>query len=123
MRGTHGEIRNREIPYSTDYPHTALARLERINAGEEGNLEGLTLREILFQGRALYRNPYPCVRLSDEELAVSTALRRMAHGVATRTPGACYSLADACEDRYLDLLMERAIASGEAVRSEVQPWH
>lgn len=33
-----------------------------------------------------------------------------------------YSLAEACQDRYLDLMMEQAIESGEKVRTEKQAW-
>lgn len=33
-----------------------------------------------------------------------------------------YSLAEACQDRYLDILAARAAETGQPVRSQPQPW-
>lgn len=123
VRGTRGEIRDDAVRFLTDYPNVAFARLERISGGEQGSLHPPGLREIQFAGRSLYRNPNPGARLSDEELAVAETLRRMVKFAQDRKPGSCYSLANACEDRYLDLLMEDSIRTGSPVSSTPQLWH
>ena len=58
--------------------------------------------------------------LSDEEIAIGTCLLRMADYAQGGEP--FYALAEAAQDRYLDLLMERALANGEAVTSQPQVW-
>jgi len=34
-----------------------------------------------------------------------------------------YSLAEACQDRYLDIKMKEAETSGKEVRTKQQPWY
>jgi hypothetical protein len=34
-----------------------------------------------------------------------------------------YSVAEACQDRYIDLLMQEAVQTGVVVKSARQPWH
>jgi len=121
VRGTHGEIRDLEVRTADERGRIALGRLERIQTGMEGNLEGMALREIQFQGRRVWANPFFPARLSDEEIAIAECLRRFAGHADPATPSS-YSLAAACEDRYLDLLWEQARDSGETVQWEPQPW-
>jgi hypothetical protein len=94
--------------------------LRRINAGENGNLEGYHLRGILAGDQWLYENPYAPGRLSDDEIAVATCLERMAMYVAGGP--AFYSGAEAAQDHYLSLLMDQAVQTGEPVVARRQPW-
>jgi len=92
----------------------------RHSAGENGNLEGNYLKGIQAGGEWWYRNPTIPAELSDDEIAVADLLLRMAEYV--QGGEAAYSLAEACQDRYLDILTAQALERGEPVRAEVQPW-
>jgi hypothetical protein len=59
-------------------------------------------------------------RLADDEIAIATALERMT-ACAQGGPDV-YSLAEAAQDRYIDILMEQALRNGQPVASEHQPW-
>ena len=75
----------------------------RHSAGVDGNLEGNYLKGIQAGGQWWYRNPLIPAELSDDEIAVAALLLRMAEYVdgGERTPTL---LAEACQDRYLDIL-------------------
>ena len=53
-------------------------------------------------------------------VAVADLLLRMADYAHGGDP--VYSLAEACQDRYLDILSARAAETGQPVRSQPQPW-
>jgi len=59
-------------------------------------------------------------RLSDDEIAVASCLA----GMDAYVDGGpdMYSLAEASQDHYLNLMIERAIASAEPVTTTRQPW-
>ena len=59
-------------------------------------------------------------RLTDDEIANAVTLDRMAHYVQTGEP--FYSLAEASQDRYLDLLIAEAAATGKEVSTTQQVW-
>jgi len=120
VRGERGEIQNDDVRWLRDFRTPSLTRLLRDDAGQGGNLEGWHHRGVQADGDWVYRNPFAPARLSDEEIAVAACL----DGMATWLEGGpgLYSFADAAQDQYLNLLMEQARASGEAVRSERQPW-
>lgn len=120
VRGERGEIRDDSVVYMSDHRTPISVALTRSNAGERGNLEGLHLRGILAGAEWLYVNPFAPARFSDEEIAIASCLGEMAAYVDGHPP--FYSLAEACQDRYLDLLIAEAAATGAPVRSEPQPW-
>lgn len=120
VRGERGEIVDERAVYLQDVVTPIVVTLTRHSAGINGNLEGHYLKGIQAGERWLYRNPLAPARLSDEEIAIGTCLLRMAEWVEGGAP--FYSLAEAAQDRYLDLLMERALATGEPVRSTPQVW-
>jgi hypothetical protein len=120
IRGERGEINNFELRYLKNpaaFIHTPFLRHD---AGHDGNLEGYYHRGITIEGEWIYQNPFPKARLSDEEIAIATCLVKMSQHVQG-APG-FYSLAEAAEDQYLALLMEKAVESGEAIESTPQPW-
>jgi predicted dehydrogenase len=120
VRGERGEINNAQVRYLQDFGTPISFDLRRQDAGEEGNLEGYFHRGILGGSEWLYRNPFAPARLTDEEVAIATALAKMADYVNGGPD--CYSLAEAAQDQYLALSIEQAITSGAAVRTTPQPW-
>ena len=70
--------------------------------------------------RVLWRNPFGDARLSDDELAVATALRAMRRFVTEGVP--FYGIADAAEDQYLSELVHEAARTGRLMRSGDRAW-
>ena len=120
VRGERGEIINQQASYLADYRTPIEVAFRRQEAGPDGNLEGYYLKGIVAGERWVYRNPFVPARLADDELAVASSLAGMAAYVAGGPE--VYPLAEACQDRYLDILIERAVASGETVSSQAQVW-
>jgi hypothetical protein len=94
--------------------------LKRITKGEEENQEGHYLEGIMAGERWVYRNPFIPGRLYDDEIAIASCLKKMGEYVAGGP--SFYSLAEASQDQYLSLMMEKAIRSGEVVKTVRQPW-
>jgi len=122
VRGEMGEIINLSANYLARFDIPIRAEIARQTAGANGNLEGLYLKGFTDGQSWLYRNPFAPARLTDDEIAVASVLARMAAHVRDDGP-APYPLAEACEDRYLDILIAEAAESGQPVESEPQPWH
>ena len=119
VRGVRGEMMNDEVTFLREREPVRLA-LRRSDAGQQGDLEGHYLRGIQLGHEWVYRNPLAPARLSDEEIAVGACLLGMAEYVAGGE--AFYPLAEACQDHYMDLIMARALESGQPVRSTPQAW-
>jgi predicted dehydrogenase len=120
VRGERGEINNEEIRYLVDYLTPVHCRLNRQNAGENGNLEGHYLKGILAGTEWAYRNPFVPGRLTDDEIAIATCLEKMAAYCAGGRE--FYGLREACQDHYLGLVVKQAIETGQTVRTETQSW-
>ncbi len=120
VRGSHGEIVDERVTFMRDERTPVRVDLMRHEAGPRGNLEGHHLKGVQFLDEWVYRNPFAGARLSDEEIAVATCLRRMADYVAGGEP--FYSLAHACQDHYLALVCEEACARGERITTQGQVW-
>ena len=120
IRGERGEIIDDQVTYLKDEVTPISARLERHEAGRNGNLEGLHLKAIQFQDDWVYRNPVLPARLSDEEIAVAQCVLDMQGYV--ENGNSFYSLAEACQDQYLALACTAAIESGDSVRTDAQIW-
>jgi predicted dehydrogenase len=120
-RGDRGEIANLTVRRLPAFDAPVEMELVRRDAGHAGNLEGYHHQGITLGEEWVYRNPFAPARLADDEIAVATCLDRMAASVRGEGPGG-YSLADASQDHYLSILMDRAATSGETVRAERMPW-
>lgn len=120
VRGDRGEIIDHEAVYLKDYATPIRIGFRRESAGPEGNLEGHYLKGIQAGEEWVYRNPLAPGELSDDEIAVGTCLLKMGEYAAGGP--SFYSLAEACQDRYLDIAMQEAVASGETVETETQVW-
>jgi predicted dehydrogenase len=120
VRGEKGEIDNSRMSYLRDFQTPVYVTLRRVDAGQDGNLEGYYHKGILAGEQWVYRNPFGPARLTDDEIAVATCLDRMAE-YAQGGPG-FYGLPEASQDHYLSLVMAQALKSGEGVVASRQPW-
>jgi predicted dehydrogenase len=120
VRGERGEIVDQRINVLADYATPQHLDFKRINKGENGNLEGYFLQGIMAGEQWVYQNPFATARLNDDEIAIAVSLARMAE-YAAGGPSS-YGLREASQDHYLALMIQQAIASGETVTTEVQPW-
>ena len=118
--GERGEIINRRATYLKDYLTAVRVSFDRHEAGPEGNLEGLYLKGIQAGEEWVYENPLVPARLTDDEIAVGSCLLRMSEYLETGQP--FYSLAEACQDTYLDLMGRKAIETGGPVETSSQSW-
>jgi len=120
IRGERGEIVNDTVHYLKDFRTPVAVDLRRDTTGANGNLEGFYLRGIQTGGEWAYSNPFAPAPLSDDEIAIATCLEKMDEYV--RTGAAFYSLAEACQDHYLNLLCQQALRQGREIQVEPQEW-
>ena len=120
IRGDRGEIQNNTVKYLKNFRTPIEYELQRKSAGVEGNMEGYFLKGIMGGEGWIYRNPFVPGKFSDDEIAVASCLKKMDAYVKGQ-PG-FYSLAEASQDQYLSLMMERACRTGEKVNTEKQVW-
>jgi len=120
IRGDRGEINDLEVRYLQDFRTPMFHSIRRVDTGEGGNLEGRFVRGLIAGDEWVYRNPFMPGRLSDDELAIAECLARMSAHVDGGPE--FYSLAEASQDHYLQLLMQQAVTTGEVVTSTRQPW-
>lgn len=120
IRGERGEILDQRVTWMKNPLTPITGDLVRHEAGRNGNLEGHHLKGIQVLDDWVYTNPLAPARLSDEEIAIGTCLLDMDRYLTTGED--FYSLAEASQDQYLALCMERAAESGERLQTEPQPW-
>jgi predicted dehydrogenase len=120
VRGEAGEINQREVRILQDFRTCLQFDLVRRDTGHNGNLEGYYHEAVLGGGEVLYRNPFPGPRWSDDEIAVATCLAKM--GLFAAGGEQFYTVAEAAQDRYLDILIEEAVRTGTTVEAQPQPW-
>lgn len=120
VRGERGEMINDTITYLQDHKTPIEMTLKRYFAGENGNIDGFYLRGIQVGEQWMYHNELAPARLLDDEIAVGQCMLKMADYANGAEP--FYSLAEACQDRYLNIKIEEAIATGEEIQTETQAW-
>jgi hypothetical protein len=120
VRGEEGEINQTTVRLLQRFDKPFQFELVRRDTGHAGNLEGYSHRTISGGDEVLYRNLFPEMRWNDDEIAVATSLARMATYLTTGAP--VYSVAEACQDCYLDQLIAEAATSGREVIAVPQPW-
>jgi hypothetical protein len=121
VRGDRGEINNLDVRYLIDFATPMEMQLKRMDAGQTGNLEGYHHQGYIAGGAWWYRNSFAPARLSDDEIAIATCLESMARYL--ETGNSFYDLAEAAQDHYLGILIERAAKSGNRFESSNQIWH
>ena len=84
------------------------------------NIDGWSHRFISFRGERIYENPFPGLRINDDEIAVTDLLVGMKRYVETGED--IYSLRDGLQDAYLDFIREEAITTGQRLTTTNQSW-
>lgn len=120
VRGDLGELRDEEVRSLRDFRTPLRQPITRVAAGGSGSHEGLFLRALVLGDTTVYENDFLPARLADDELSVATLLARM--GDHVNGGPEVYSLAEACQDQYLQLVLHQAIAARETIRTETQVW-
>jgi predicted dehydrogenase len=120
VRGERGELIDNTVTYLLDHQTPIEMKLKRYFAGENGNIDGFYLRGIQVGEQWMYKNELAPARLLDDEIAVGQCMLKMAD--YARGGEAFYSLAEACQDRYLNIMIEEAVRTGQDVRTETQLW-
>ena len=120
IRGERGEICNDTVRYMKEYPWTLTFDITRNNAGENENPQGHYLIGITAGEKYLYVNKFAPACMSDDEIAVASVLEKMAHYV--RSDVSFYSLAEASQDCYLAIMIEKAIQEKRQIGTEHQIW-
>ncbi|MEK3749203.1 Gfo/Idh/MocA family oxidoreductase [Paenibacillus sp. FSL E2-8871] len=121
IRGSHGEIRDNEIIRRLGTEETEYMNISRIQGGQEGSLESLSLHELRAGQLSLFQNPFHPSPLSDEEIGIGQALLNMSSFLHTGT--SAYSLADALTDIRLSFAVDEAITleSTITLQDEIRP--
>jgi predicted dehydrogenase len=120
LRGDRGEINQNRVRHVIDFRTPMEFDLERLDAGQNWNMEGFWHKGIVGGGRWWYQNPFPEARLTDDELAVATCLSKMTE--YARGGNDFYSLSEASHDQYLSLMLEQAIEQGTTIEAHAQKW-
>ena len=121
VRGSRGEIVDDAVVRLVNPVTPVESRLIRRQLGIDLNLEGVELAHISFDGRVLYRNPFPGARFSDDDLAVATILRDTGRWARGEGP-APYPLAEACQDHLVALAIEESARTGGPVTTQQEAW-
>jgi predicted dehydrogenase len=109
VRGSHGELQDDEVLRLTA-PGT-IVRTPLLRQNEHHTL-GDTV---------LYSNPYPTLRLNDDEVATAALLHATAAWVRGEGPPP-YPLAEAAHDHQVALAIEEAADTGHTVTTTPEPW-
>lgn len=121
IRGSAGEIVDDEVVRLLGPRTIVRSPLVRRQTGYDLDLDGFDTDHISLGDTILYRNPFPGLRLNDEEIAISTMLTAMA--AWCRDEGAApYPLADGCQDHLVALAIEESASSGAPVTTSVEAW-
>lgn len=96
--------------------------LRWLDEAAQPRLDQIQCREGVYTlgERVLYRTPFCGSGLGQDETAIATLLAGMEGYLASGEP--VYPLADALQDAYLGILMERSLTSSGPVCSQPQPW-
>jgi len=120
VRGERGEIDGETVRFLLSADVGVNVPMRREDIGLRGNLEGYSHRGYTLGSDYVYQNPFPTGRLADDEIAIATVLEGMAR--YANGGKAVYGLADAAQDRYLDICMEEAVRTGKPVQTSMQIW-
>ena len=66
------------------------------------------------------QNPFSPAKLNDDEIAIATCLKKMDRYINIGEE--FYSLAEASQDQYISLMIDKSIAYNEIVTTQNQPW-
>lgn len=89
--------------------------------GYDLDLDAFDTDHVSLGDEILFRNPFPGLRLNDEEIAIASLLLSTA-AWARGESGPPYPLADACQDHLVGLAIAEAAASGQLVTTATEAW-
>jgi predicted dehydrogenase len=121
VRGSRGELVDDAVVRMTGPRTIVRSPLVRRQTGYDLDLDAFDTDHISLGDEILFRNPFPGLRLNDEEVAIATLLLATA-GWADGDGPPPYPLAEGCQDHLLGLALGEAVASGEPVRTTVEAW-
>ncbi|WP_432523220.1 Gfo/Idh/MocA family oxidoreductase [Kineococcus sp. SYSU DK006] len=121
VRGSTGELVDDRLVRLADPVTVLTSSIERRQTGHHQDVQGADLDQLSFEGRVLFRNPFPGARLSDEEIAVATLLQRCARWARDEGPGP-YPLAEAAQDQLLALAIGASLDAERAVLTSTEAW-
>ncbi|MCI5901219.1 MAG: Gfo/Idh/MocA family oxidoreductase [Blautia sp.] len=119
IRGVRGEINDMTVRFLNELNQPVEQTINRVDVGTNNNSEW-SHKGMMFLDRAIYQNPFYPARMNDDEIAVASCLAAMKEFVENGTE--FYSLREALQDTYLSFEMERAVETGETIKTEAQPW-
>ena len=120
VRGERGEIVDGRLYFLKDYRTPLQCDFVRHCAGLNGDLRGNGLEGIQVGEEWVYKNPLAPSSLMDDETAIGVCLLGMDEYV--RTGRDFYSLADGCQDHYLNLVSQQALTAGQTIKTQRQVW-
>jgi predicted dehydrogenase len=121
IRGSRGEIADDRVVRLLDAHTVVESPIVRRQTGWDLNLEGFHLDHLSHDGVPVYRNPFPGLRLSDEDIAIGELLVKMAAWTQGRGEPP-YPLAEGCQDHAISLAMRESLDTGRAVVVPPHPW-
>jgi predicted dehydrogenase len=121
IRGSAGEISDDEVVRLVAPRTIVRSPLVRRQTGYDLDLDGFDTDHISLGDSILYRNPFPGLRFSDEDIAMSGTLARMAAWLRDEGDPP-YPLAEGCQDHLVALAMAESASSGAPVTTAVEAW-
>ncbi|MGA3030775.1 MAG: Gfo/Idh/MocA family oxidoreductase [Candidatus Limnocylindrales bacterium] len=121
IRGSAGEMSTDEVVRLAGPRTIVRTPLVRRQTGYDLDLDGFDTDHISLGDTILYRNPFPGLRFSDEDVAISSMLVAMAAWCRSEGP-APYPLAEGCQDHLLALAIDESAASGAPVTTAAEAW-
>ncbi len=119
IQGVRGEINDFTVRCLNDHNEGTESSIRRIDRGVQGN-SGWYHLGMQFRDQFIYRNPFPGIRMNDDELAVAQCLVKMKQYLETGEEFS--SLRDALQDTYLSFVMENCIQNRTTMITESQEW-
>lgn len=119
IQGTRGEINDFTVRFLNGQNEGMEETIRRIDRGVLGN-SGWHHLGMQFADRFIYRNPFPGVRMNDDEIAVAQCLVLMKQYLETGE--AFSSLRDALQDTYLSFVMEKCVRERTTITTKSQEW-
>ena len=121
IRGSHGEIVDDTVVGLVAERTVVTATIARSQLGHDLNLDGAETEHLSLGTDVLWRNPFPGLRLMDEEVAIAAVMVAAADWARDEGAGP-YPLADACQDHLVGLAVHRSAATGAPVDTALPPW-
>ncbi|WP_285724450.1 Gfo/Idh/MocA family protein [Psychromicrobium xiongbiense] len=121
IRGSSGEIDGDQVVRLLDEETILHSRITRHQSGYELDHEGFDTTHLSLDGQLLWRQPFPGLRLNDEDIAMSSMMLSMTRWVRNQGP-APYPLAEAAQDFLLGLAIIQSVDTGALVTTHREAW-